>query len=162
IGTTCSSSQRETPAGSHLDSDSLKKRSEVYTVSEAFNGTYEVKVDRVWGRTETCKAQVKVIRHQRTPDQLIEYHTTNVEKADRGGGGGSPREGGRRRALAPAAPTLTRGHPEKEAVASNMDRAVQRLRALADPTYAGADSGILRSGGIGSSGRKMEPVYDMS
>src|SRR5262249_59052271 len=65
-------------------------------------------------------------------------------------------------AIASVAPPLTRGHPEKEAVASNMDRAVQRLRALADPTYAGADSSNLRSGGIGSSGRKMEPVYDMS
>jgi tetratricopeptide (TPR) repeat protein len=157
IGTTCSSSQRQTPGGSYLNSDSLKKRSEVYTVSEAFNGTYEVKVDRVWGRTITGKAQVKVIRHQGTPDQFIEYHTIALDKAE---SVKIPLTGGRRTALAAVAPPITRGHPEM--VQANLDRAVQRLRALADPTYAGADSGMLRSGGVGSSGCKVETVYDMS
>lgn len=167
IGTTCSSLNRQTPAGSNLLSDLAaakvdergeKKYLEVYTVAEAFNGTYEAKVDRVWGRPTSGKAQIKVIRHQGTPDQRVEYHTINLDKPEVVK---IPLTGGRRTELAAVPPPAVTGHPDKEKVASSSDRAVNRLRALADPSYSG-ESTTLRGGGAGSSAQPMDAVYDLS
>jgi hypothetical protein len=167
IGTTCSALNRQTPAGSTLLSDLAaakvnsrgeKEYREVYTVSEAFNGTYEAKVDRVWGRPTSGRAMIKVIRHQGTPDQKVEYYTVNLDKPE---SVKIPLTGGRRSELAAVPPPAATGHPEREKVDSSADRAVNRLRALADPTYSGETTN-LRGGGAGSAGQPLAAVYDLS
>ncbi|MFL5342320.1 MAG: hypothetical protein ACJ8F7_19405, partial [Gemmataceae bacterium] len=161
IGTTSSAMQKQTPAGSLLTSDSLKERKETYVVREAFNGSYEVKVDRVWGRTTTGKAQVKVIRHQGTPDQFVEYHSIDVEKPE-------PLKvsltGGRRTELAYVPPPSRSVDPAREKVAPSLERSINRLRALADPTFTGTEAPpkIGRVGGVGTVGAGLEPVRDGS
>src|SRR5262249_27399050 len=81
INTTCSATQRQTPAGSMLVCDDIATHKETYTVAEAFSGTYLVRVNRVWGRPLNGNATLKVTRHQGTEDQVIEYHTVSVDQS---------------------------------------------------------------------------------
>ena len=84
IGSTCSSLNKQTGGGGVLLCDDFAQkennRSETYTASEAFTGTYLVSVDRVWGRPLGEKATIKVIKNQGTPEQSIEVHTLDLKK----------------------------------------------------------------------------------
>jgi tetratricopeptide (TPR) repeat protein len=167
IGSTCSNYQKQTAAGSALVGDldrydplHPESRSELYTVVEAFNGSYEVTVDTVWGRPLSGKAQLKITYHQGTPEERTEYQTISIDKKS------SVKvtlTGGRRTTLAAVPPPIAPGHPDKEKVkdGSSLNRAVAKLRALADPTYT-ADPMSLRAGGASSAGARVDPMYDFS
>ncbi len=134
------------------------ERVETYVVREAFNGSYEVKVDRAWGRTISGKCQVKVIRNQGTPDQLIEYHTINIDQPEQLKVSLS---GGRRTTLAVVPPPQR--HPDGEKVASSLARSINRLRALADPNFTGTEAPARsRVGGVGATGSALDPTFDMT
>jgi hypothetical protein len=157
IGTTCSATQRQTPAGSMLVCDDLSKRQESYTVAEAYSGTYIVRVNRVWGRPLNGTAQLKVVRHQGTDEQVIEYHTVSVDQ---------PAEikvslaNGRRKELAAVPPPVAPGHPEREKATNGMAKAIEQLRALADPLYR--NDMTVRVGGAGAAVTERREVYDLA
>jgi len=75
VGTVCSVRTPRTPAGGHWTGDRLGNTTENYVAAKAFNGSYEVKVHRVWGESMGNKATVKVIKHQGTPNESVEFHT---------------------------------------------------------------------------------------
>ncbi|HLW68848.1 MAG TPA: hypothetical protein VKS79_26285, partial [Gemmataceae bacterium] len=165
IGSTCSNYQKQTAAGSALVGDldrydplHPESRSELYTVVEAFNGSYEVNVDTAWGRPLSGKAQLKIIYHQGTPDQRIEYQTIDVDKKS---SVKVTMTGGRRTTLAAVPPPIASGHPDKEKVkeSSSLNRSVAKLRALADPTYT-ANPVEVRGGGASMAGTRVDPMYD--
>jgi tetratricopeptide (TPR) repeat protein len=155
INTTCSSTQRQTPAGGTLVCDDISAHKETYTVAKGFTGTYLVKVNRVWGRPLSGNATVKVTRHQGTDEQVIEYHTVNVDKTAEFK---VALASGRRTELA-AVPPVAPGHPEREKAVDNMGRALERLRAIADPLYRN-DMSVV--GGMGPAGTKPQAVYDLA
>jgi len=154
INTTCSATNPRTPAGSVLVCDDVKERKETYTIAEAFNGTYVVKVNRVWGRPLGGTAQVKVIKHQGMPNQQIEYHTVDVDH---------PADikvvlsSGRRTDLAAVPPPVVPGEKFHEMASNNLHKSWERLRAMSDPMYRTDE--IVRSSGIGATGTK-DRVYD--
>jgi hypothetical protein len=165
IGSTCSNYQKQTAAGSMLvgdldryDSLHPESRSELYTVVEAFNGSYEVKVDTVWGRPLSGKAQVKITYHQGTPEERTEYQTINVDSKS---SVKVTMSGGRRTSLAAVPPPIAPGHPDKEKVkeGSSLNKAVAKLRALADPTYT-SNPVEVRGGGASTAGTRVDPIYD--
>ncbi len=82
IGTLCSSLKPMTTAGGsirrgHYDAVEDSHTS-VYTASRAFDGTYTIVADRLWGRPLGDKVQIKIIRHQGTPDERPEYYTLDL------------------------------------------------------------------------------------
>ncbi|HEV3144167.1 MAG TPA: tetratricopeptide repeat protein, partial [Gemmataceae bacterium] len=167
IGSICSNSQRQTPAGSVLVGDlgrydplHPESRSELYTVVAAFNGSYEVKVDTVWGRPLSGKAQLKITYHQGTPEERTEYQTVSLDKQTKVK---VTMTGGRRGTLAAVPPPIAPGHPDKEKVkeGSSLNRAVAKLRALADPTYT-VDPMSIKAGGTSTAGSRIDPMYDFS
>lgn len=147
IGTNCTSIQRQTAAGGILLCDDFTQkvdnRSETYTAAEAYNGSYEVSVDRVWGRPLGEKATVKVTRNQGTPKQIIELHTLYFTKDKP-----QPKvflsfDSGRRTTLASVplagvAPGASR-KPERE------DQVMNKLRAMTNGTSVPTGMG----GGVG-------------
>jgi tetratricopeptide (TPR) repeat protein len=84
IGTVCSSLNSVTTAGGALREGIFDPkedtRSETYTASQAFSGTYTINVDHVWGRPQGDKAQLKVIRHQGTADERVEYFSVDLSR----------------------------------------------------------------------------------
>jgi tetratricopeptide (TPR) repeat protein len=84
IGTLCSCVNPMTTGGGALREGVFDpkedSRSEVYTAAQAFNGTYTIAVDRIWGRSQGEKAQVKVTQHQGTPDERVDYYTVDVSR----------------------------------------------------------------------------------
>ena len=65
----CSALNRQTVNGGTLLADSLANlTSETYVAPQAFSGQYRVSVERVWGKPLGGKAQLKIIRHQGTPE----------------------------------------------------------------------------------------------
>src|SRR5207253_6632546 len=92
-----------------------------------------------------------------TDEQQIEYHTVDVDH---------PAEikvslqQGRRTDLAAVPPPVAPGHPEREKASDNMGKALERLRAFADPLYR--NDMIGRVGGVGAAGSKSDAVYDMA
>jgi len=101
IGTHCSSIERKTSAGGVLLCDDFAQkddsRAESYAAAEAFDGSYQISVDKVWGRPLGNKAMIKVTRHQGTPEQSVEIHTLDLTKQSTLS---FTFEGGRRKTLA--------------------------------------------------------------
>jgi tetratricopeptide (TPR) repeat protein len=149
IGTVCSSLNKQTTAGGTLLCDDFTQKrdaqSETYTAAEAFNGSYEVTVERVWGRTLDHKATVVVTKHQGTPEQTIELYTLQISKENP-----QPKlqfsfDGGRRKTLAVVPPV---GAPVDSVRKPEREREVMdKLRAMTTGT-----SGIMvgMGGGTGS------------
>src|SRR5262249_48142225 len=139
-GSLCWALARQTVGGGTLVGDTVNDNSETYLAAQAFSGTYEVRVERVWGHTLNNKATVTVIRHQGTPDEAQQRFTVArptsrplTVKLD----------GGRRTELA-------YGPPQKpvdltartaEAAEQGADRVLNQLRALADPEVTGTSQG---------------------
>jgi tetratricopeptide (TPR) repeat protein len=141
IGTVCSATQKQTTAGGVLQSSDLMQNDldhrETYTAVQAFDGSYQIAVDRVWGRPLGNKATVKVIRHQGTPQQSVELFTLQIDK--------DPTlvvkfEGGRRSELAtvppPVVATNSAAKPERK------DQVMSKLKAITDPAYSGLSGGF--------------------
>ncbi|MFO0844433.1 MAG: vWA domain-containing protein [Gemmataceae bacterium] len=76
-GSVCTPLARQTIGGGTLVADTAEA-AESYAAAEAFSGEYRVLVERVWGKPLGGKAQLKVIRHQGTPDETEELVTVRV------------------------------------------------------------------------------------
>ncbi len=145
IGSTASSLERQSSGGGILLCDDFTQkadnRSETYTASEAYNGSYNIMVDRVWGRPLGNKAMIKVTRHQGMPKQSVEIHTIDLSRK---ASVLISFEGGRRTSLANVLPSglaLDSGRkPEREQEVMN------KLRAM---TNGGGNGGF--GGGVGTS-----------
>jgi tetratricopeptide (TPR) repeat protein len=158
IGTRCSSTEPRTPGGGVLLCDDFTQkednRSETYTASEAYNGAYEIAVERVWGRPLGEKATVKVVRHQGTPEQTIELHTLTFSKDNPAPKIAVSLEGGRRKSLASVPPA---------GVVPDAGRKPEREQEVMNKLWAmtsGNSTASGMKGGIGSvnhpSGAAME------
>ncbi len=149
IGTSCSSMEPRTAGGGVLLCDDFtqkeENRSETYTASEAYNGSYEVAVERVWGRPLGEKATIKVVRHQGTPEQTVELHTLKFSKDN-----ATPKiavnlEGGRRKSLASVPPAGAA--PDAARKPGREQEVMNKLWAM---TSGGTSGTTGMGGGIGS------------
>jgi hypothetical protein len=161
IGSICSSLQRQTAAGGILLCDDFSqkedKRSEVYTASEAYTGSYYIMVDRVWGRPLGQKAKIVVTKHKGTPRQTVELFTLDLTKQT---SLSISLDSGQRTTLAsvlpPGVPIDSTRKPEREQEVMN------KLRAMT--------SGTLNSFGGGASSTNRDvgaeegdaPLVDVS
>jgi tetratricopeptide (TPR) repeat protein len=149
IGTTCSFQQRQTPGGGILLGDNLTERnSETYAAAQAFPGTYEVTLRRIWGRPLGSKVTLEVIEHQGTPE---ETHRRETIAFDRTHALTVILNDGRRHSVAQVPPPSALQKKATIARAESPDRVFTKLRALADPDLTLAEPGM--KGGAGSLGR---------
>jgi len=155
-GSRCSPLNRQTIGGGVLIGDSLANMtSETYLAAEAFSGDYQIEIDKVYGHPLGGKAQLRIIRHQGTPDETeqlltIELKSRHVE------GIKLKLEDGRRKETAYVAPRESQEAPEAPAAApQSRDKVLNQLRALADPEVTGVSRGF--SGGMMTSGRPALP-----
>jgi tetratricopeptide (TPR) repeat protein len=157
-GTVCSALNRQTVGGGTLLGDSLAEPNrEAYVASEAFPGAYVVTLERVWGRPLGDKAQLRVIRHQGTPQETEELMTVEM----RGSRISTPvtvrLDDGRRKHVASVPPPASYEPPEQGVAEMNRtDRVLHTLRALADPEVSGFEPGAIK-GGLQTTGRPVPP-----
>ncbi len=79
-GSVCTSLNRQTIGGGVLIGDSLADMTgETYLAAEAFPGEYEIEIEKVWGHPLNDKAQLRIIRHQGTPDEVEQLVTVEVK-----------------------------------------------------------------------------------
>jgi tetratricopeptide (TPR) repeat protein len=82
-GSVCSFLNRQTVGGGTLIGDNLVENGlETYVAAQAFSGEYEIKVDRIWGRPLSGKAQLTLISHQGTPEEHRQLTTLDLSKSD--------------------------------------------------------------------------------
>jgi hypothetical protein len=149
-GSVCSPINRQSVGGGILIGDSLADMtSETYLAAQAFTGDYLINVERIWGHPLGDRAQVKVIRHQGTPQEredliTIDLKSNKTVKIHL--------DGGRRTETAyvppPAAVEASDG--PTALTPESPDRILNKLRALADPEITGFDRGF--QGAAGSAG----------
>jgi hypothetical protein len=155
-GNQCSVLNRQIIGGGTLIGDGVADMAhETFVAAEAFSGEYQVTVERVWGRPLGDKAQLKIIRHQGTPDETERLVTVYLNTAN-------PQpvvvhlEDGRRTAAAYVPPPAAQEPPAAPA-GSEEEGARQvwgKLRALADPEATGYDFGGLRGGAYAPGARR--------
>ena len=84
VGTVCSATNALTTAGGALKElvyDSKEDiHTERYSASQAFSGTYKIKLDHIVGDVQGNKVQVKVTRFQGTPKETIDFYTVNLNE----------------------------------------------------------------------------------
>lgn len=157
-GSECTSYNRQTIGGGTLIGELLSEsRSETYQASQAYSGDYIVRVERVWGKPQGGKAQIRVIRHQGTKDEQEDAPITiNVD-------GPQPfvkiaLNGGRRTeaAYVPPAAAELRTEMETSKPLPTSDRVLADLRNLADPEVTGVERGFKLLGG--SNGAAYAPA----
>jgi tetratricopeptide (TPR) repeat protein len=155
-GSVCSPLNRQTVGGGVLIGDSLADMTgETYLAAEAFSGDYEVEIEKVWGHPLNGKAQLCIIRHQGTPDEMEQLVTVELKSRT------SNRikvkvEEGRRKETAFVPPRQSQQEPEQTPSAPrNPDKVLHQLRALADPEITGVERGLI--GGMATSGRPVLP-----
>jgi tetratricopeptide (TPR) repeat protein len=145
IGTVCSSTNRVTTGGGALRDGIVdlkeESRSVVYTASRAFSGTYTIKADRIWGKLLGDKAQVKVIQHQGTADERVDYYTIDLTRESEVK---ITLDNGRRKDLA-VLPSPTERAKYRDKV-NDAGQVMNKLRALASGTGT-----VGVSGGTGTS-----------
>jgi hypothetical protein len=149
-GSFCSIMQKQTVNGGTLIGDSLASMtSETYVAAQAFSGEYRITVDRIWGRPLGNKAQLRIIRHQGTPEESEELVTVTIDSAT-----SKPvivnLSSGRRTSAAYVPPPESLNPPEDvTAPSSGTDAVLNKLRVLADPEVTGVEQTGMR-GGAGS------------
>jgi tetratricopeptide (TPR) repeat protein len=150
IGTVCSFQQRQTAGGGTLMGDTLSDTtSETYVAAQAFSGTYEVKVVRVYGQPLNSSAIVEVVRHEGTPQQKIERHKLTIDTSN------TLRvtlDDGHRTTAASVPPPSVRQRPEGEE-APAQENVLAQLRMMTNPVYGevrGESKGV-RGGFTGAS-----------
>ena len=79
-GSVCSWEYRQSPGGGTWTGDLLadKTRSS-YTAAQAFSGTYEVTIRRIWGEPLGGNARLTIIQHQGTPQESRRLETIKVD-----------------------------------------------------------------------------------
>jgi hypothetical protein len=154
-GSVCSALTRQTVGGGTLIADSLASMtSETYAAAEAFSGDYKVWVERVWGKALGGKAQLKIIRHQGTPEETEQLVTVKISSSI-----SEPvtvkLEGGRRTEAAYVPPpSLHQPGDDATAPKEGSDAILNRLRALSDPEVTGFEPGT--KGGATAGGRPVQ------
>jgi len=134
-GSVCSILQKQTiGGGTHLGNDILSRGHESYIASEAFSGEYEIRVEKVWGKPMGDKAQLRIIRHQGTPQQYEEVMQLDLSKEVK------PiklkLENGRRREFAYVAPPAQiKKTINRSELANNVQN---KLRNIANPAVVGS------------------------
>jgi hypothetical protein len=155
-GSACSPLSRQTIGGGILIGDSLADMtSETYLAAEAFPGEYLIEIETVWGRPLNGKAQLRIIRHQGTPDETEELRTVELKSRH-----STPikvkLESGRRKETAYVAPREAQQSTEAPtAPPQSSDKVLHQLRVLADPEVTGVRSGFY--GATSSMGRTPLP-----
>jgi tetratricopeptide (TPR) repeat protein len=150
-GTQCSTHNRQTVGGGTLLGDSLAEpNAETYVAAQAYSGKYTITVDRVWGRAFADKAQLKIIRHQGTPEENEQLLTIDMKSRQ-----SQPititLESGRRREAAYVSRDAAPTEPVEAGAIESPDAVFHQLRTLADPELAGYESQGFR-GGVSSNG----------
>ena len=153
IGSVCSWLNRQTVGGGTLLGGTLTETNrETYVAAKAFNGAYKVTIDRAWGRPTGGRVQLRLIRHQGTPQEQMELMQVNLDDK-------RPitvtLTDGRRTEAATVPPPAAPQRPREEEV-SRSDRVLTQLRTLADPNITGVETGGIR-GGLGSYGISTPP-----
>jgi hypothetical protein len=144
-----------------LDTDRNEKLRETYTAAEAFPGTYEIRVKKVWGQPLGDKVTVRVTRLQGTPEQTQELHRLTF------GSDGLATlkinlDSGRRTALASVPPPAP-PKPRRAATAANgPDRVYNMLRMMSDPVYAGMNKQAMMGGAAGETAPSAMSMLDAS
>jgi hypothetical protein len=156
IGTLCSAMQKQTTAGGVLIGDDLLQKDydpngkghfETYTAAQAFNGSYKVIVDRVWGQPTGRKATVEVIRHKGTPDEHMEIHTLELDKDSTLT---IAFDSGRRKELATTPPPVIATNLSTRKL-DKKDETMSKLKEMTDPNFSGF------RGGYGVAGADAAP-----
>jgi hypothetical protein len=155
-GSVCSALRRQTVGGGTLLGDRLAQASvQTYVAAAGFEGSYTVTVERVWGRALADKAQLKVIRHQGTPQETEQLLSIDMKSRL-----SQPLvlslEGGRRTEAAevPSEAALVE-EPTATATAAeeHPDAVLHQLRVLSDPELIGYEGQGMR-GGVSSPGSR--------
>ncbi len=147
VGSLCNPTNSQTVGGGVLLGDSLTETGlETYTAAEAFSGNYEIKVKKIWGKTNGDKAQVRVIQNLGTPDQHEDIYSIDLTKT-------TPLvikvEKGRRTELAYVPPPSMRPSSRSEKIRLVSKDVGTQLRDLADPEVTGFQRGTtIASGAI--------------
>ncbi|HZY87933.1 MAG TPA: hypothetical protein VFE78_24070, partial [Gemmataceae bacterium] len=138
----CSVLNRQTIGGGTVIGDSVgNMTSETYVAARGFSGEYRVRVERVWGRPLGDKAQLKIIRHQGTPEETEELVTVSV-KSNLTQPVLVKLAGGRRTETAYVPPPSALEPPDTQADAGEgTGQVLNKLRALADPEMTGYERG---------------------
>lgn len=150
IGTVCSFLQRQTPGGGILLGDNLTDRSrETYVAAKAFSGDYQLTIRRIWGRPLGSKATLEIIQHQGSPRETRRRETIVF---DRKHTLTFSLDAGQRTAAEYVPPPSANQRAKKTPERSSPDRVFTKLRAKADPEFAGGEpsgmEGKLASLGI--------------
>ena len=143
-GSVCWVLNRQTIGGGTLTGDAQSDRnSETYQAAKAFSGDYEVTVDHVWGAPLSNKAQLKIIRHQGTPQQSEELVTIDLKN---GGAVKVNLADGRRNEVAYVPPPSS-VRPVSEAVVKTTDRCslMNKLRKMSEPDVQDVTVGLSGS-----------------
>jgi tetratricopeptide (TPR) repeat protein len=155
-GSVCWSLARQTVGGGVLIGDSLADMtSETYLAAEAFPGVYQIDIEKVYGHPLGGKCQVKIIRHQGTPDETeqlltVELKSRHAERIS------LKVDDGRRKETAYVAPRELHEDPEPAPSApQNPDKVLHQLRVLADPEVTGVSRGF--NGAVATSGQPTLP-----
>ena len=157
IGTLCSPQQTMTAGGGSMLADQFDSKdgssSESYTAGKGYSGKYKINVEKVWGNPQGNKATIKVIRHQGTPEETVDYHTMTIGKSTELT---VDLEQGRRRELAaiPSPQDLVRYNQQSE---SNV-QIMNKIRSLMNGTGSvGLSNGAGIAGGVGSTTNSVTP-----
>ncbi|HEY7152403.1 MAG TPA: hypothetical protein VH575_00445, partial [Gemmataceae bacterium] len=151
----CSPLNRQTVGGGILIGDSLADMtSETYLAAEAFSGEYEIEIETVYGHPLGGKAQLRIIRHQGTPDETEELRTVELKSKY------SERikvklDDGRRTETAYVPPRESQRAAEPPPKVENPDKVLHQLRVLADPDVTGVSHGF--HGTVTSTGQPVLP-----
>lgn len=133
VGSVCSFETKQTPGGGVLLSNDIKTPNKVtYVAAQAFPGTYEIDVRKLFGRPLFGQARLEIIRDLGTPKESrrLEIVKLDAPKAVR-----VELESGRRETLAEISPAnLKKPTPIAETLAVN---GWEQLRRLAYPEVTG-------------------------
>ncbi|HEY7311775.1 MAG TPA: hypothetical protein VH643_20600 [Gemmataceae bacterium] len=156
-GSVCSPLNRQTVGGGILIGDSLADMtSETYLAAEAFSGVYEVEIENVWGHPLGGKVQLRIIRHQGTPEETEELRTVVMKSKHSERIKLKPLDDGRRTETAYVAPREQQRTPEPSpATGESPDKVLHQLRVMADPEVTGVSRGF--NGATTSSGQPILP-----
>ena len=155
-GSMCSPLHRQTIGGGVLIGDSLADMTnETYLAAEGFSGEYEVEIEKIWGRPLNNKVQLKIIRHQGTPEEREELRTV-VLKSHISQRIKLKLENGRRTETAYVAPASARKKPDVDlAELASPNKVFHQLRVMVDPEVTSVGRGL--SAGFGSQGQPVLP-----
>lgn len=76
----CSYDQKQTTGGGILLSDAKQRNKVSYVAAQAFSGTYEITVRRLWGSPLFGQARVEVIEHLGTPQESRRLHILKLDQ----------------------------------------------------------------------------------